>query len=626
MDHDKGNELLQRPLYVFNLPKDLLNGLSLKGDEGAPISRTEPESEQASPSTFVKDNRPSTSCQLCTQTFPDVVGQRIHIRSDLHRYNLKQRERGLDPVDETQFAALIEELNESISGSDTDEDGEGDDWGEGPLKALLKRQAHPVPSEEDELETERTARFKGPLAWFSSPKLPPHTYLGIYHALFPSDTPGTLLSALRLDQRPPQSADFAIEDAPHYVLLMIGGGHFAGMVVSAAPNAAKSSAPGTPPAPLIFAHKTFHRYTTRRKQGGAQSANDAAKGAAHSAGAALRRYNETALTAEIRALMVEWSGYVDQAAGIFVRATGAANRAALFGLHEGGLTKGNPRIKGFPFTTRRPTKGELMRAWRELTRAKVSRVDEAALAAAEAAADKPALAPKPEKPKPEKPSKAEEEAIAHTTHIQSLIKRSKAPALAKYMAAQGLSPEFQFAPASQNGHAPTPLHFAAVTGVPTVVSVLLTKMGADPGVRNVQGKAPGDLAADRATRDAFRVARGIVGEGKDWVGVGAAMGAEEAKEREDRERGEKEEEKRKEGERRKAEADRVREEGRKEEEAKREKRMGKGKTVGAVPEQSGAERREAEMRGLTPEMRARLERERRARAAEERMRRLQGGG
>lgn len=39
----------------------------------------------------------------------------------------------------------------------------------------------------------------------------------------------------------------------------------------------------------MIAHKAFHRYVVRAKQGGAQSANDNAKGPAHSAGAALRR-------------------------------------------------------------------------------------------------------------------------------------------------------------------------------------------------------------------------------------------------------------------------------------------------------------------------------------------------
>ncbi len=53
-------------------------------------------------------------------------------------------------------------------------------------------------------------------------------------------------------------------------------------------------------------------------------------------------------------------------------------------------------------------------------------------------------------------------------------------------------------------------------------------------------------------------------------------------------------------------------------------RRAAGKALG-VAEKTGAERREEEARGLTPEMRARLERERRARAAEERMGRLRVG-
>lgn len=39
-------------------------------------------------------------------------------------------------------------------------------------------------------------------------------------------------------------------------------------------------------------HKTFHSYTVRAKQGGAQSAQDRSKGGCKSAGANLRRHNE----------------------------------------------------------------------------------------------------------------------------------------------------------------------------------------------------------------------------------------------------------------------------------------------------------------------------------------------
>jgi len=45
----------------------------------------------------------------------------------------------------------------------------------------------------------------------------------------------------------------------------------------------------------IIKSKSLHRYTTRRKQGGGQAAQDNKNGNAQSAGAMLRRYNETEL-------------------------------------------------------------------------------------------------------------------------------------------------------------------------------------------------------------------------------------------------------------------------------------------------------------------------------------------
>jgi hypothetical protein len=79
----------------------------------------------------------------------------------------------------------------------------------------------------------------------------------------------------------------------------------------------------------------------------------------------------------------------------------------------------------------------------------------------------------------------------------------------------------------------------------------------------------------------------------------------------------------KEAERRKNETERLRREDTKKDEANVERRIGKGRLLS---EMTGAEKREVEGRGMTPEMRAKLERERRARAAEERMRRFAGGG
>lgn len=61
---------------------------------------------------------------------------------------------------------------------------------------------------------------------------------------------------------------------------MLGGGHFAGAIFNGAE-------------PVL--HKTFHSYTVRQGQGGSQSSRDNKNATSQpkSAGASLRRYNET---------------------------------------------------------------------------------------------------------------------------------------------------------------------------------------------------------------------------------------------------------------------------------------------------------------------------------------------
>ena len=144
---------------------------------------------------------------------------------------------------------------------------------------------------------------------------------------------------------------------------------------------------------------------------------------------------------------------------------------------------------------------------------------------------------------------------------------------------------------------------------------------------NGDGKPAFDLAGDRATRDTFRVARSSLGETKwnwDTAHVPLGLSKSEADERDERERNEIAQ---KEEERRKAEAERLQLEGPKVgDSGPLGKATGKGRALALGHVQKTArEKREQESRGLTPETRAKLEREQRARAAEERIRRLQSG-
>ena len=640
---------------VFDLPQELLVTLQLKAIS-APQTILEPDTS-SSPDASNPEKEPnngdvklSTTCQTCISTFPTVAEQRLHMKSDWHHYNIKQKVRGSRSVTEKEFEQLVDDLDESISGSgsetsDSEVEAEGEK--EITLITLLKKQAR-ISIEDEKAEDfmprkRKRGAGKPPLIWFSTPLLPSNTSLGIYRALFTNteQEETDLMGVLRKKQlRPVPSKPPPVDGSngvplpstttsPSIFMCMIGGGHFAGMIVSIAPKLGKHSTGAEQRQAIVIAHKTFHRYTTRRKQGGAQSANDSAKGAAHSAGSSLRRYNEVALEQEIRALLGDWRAMIADVQLTFVRATGSSNRRILFGPYDGQVLRQNdPRNRTFPFSTRRATQAELMRAFVELTRVKVSEVDETALAAAAAAAEAKAVEsasqPKVATPSKPKPSKEEEEASLHTSQIQAFIRRSKAPALLSYISTNSLSPNYPFHPPSThaNHHAPTPLHLASSSNSPAVVLALLTKASADPTLRNGEGKSAFDLAGDRSTRDAFRVARSELGEVKwDWSSahIPPAISKAEAEQRDAREKAENE---KAEAERRKGEAERLRKEG-----PKVETIVGKkgGKVLGEV-KKTAEERREEDARGLAPEMRMRVERERRARAAEERLKRMGGGG
>lgn len=550
---------------------------------------------------------------------------------------------------------MVGNLDESLSGSESsesDDDEDDRDSKESTLTALLKKQATIADrnarqngadtgaDEGDGGSNRRKQRGSGkpPLLWFTSPLLPTNNYFAIYRTIFSSEDlkdESKIVDVIKEKQlapitiqKPKAEEGLAAEayKGPHIFMCMIGGGHFAAMVVSLAPRQTKHGTVG----PMnreatVLAHKTFHRYTTRRKQGGSQSANDNAKGNAHSAGSSIRRYNEQALTDEVRLLLQDWKGLLDTSELLFIRATGATNRRTLFGPYDGQVLRANdPRIRGFPFSTRRATQNELMHSFIELTRLKVREIDPAQIERPAQERSTKAVPVKPSKPAAPKLTEEEETAQLHTSQLQAFIRRSKLPALLSYLKSNELPAEFRFQPvdSQQNHHAPTPLHLAASQNSAALVSGLLLKAGADPTIQSNEGKTPFDLAGDRATRDAFRVARDELGESAwDWdaAHVPAALKRADAERREERERNEAE---RKEAERRAAEEIRLRREGPKVGDAK----TGKGRSIldAGVP-RSAQDRREEEARGLTPEQRVKLDRERRARAAEERLRRMQTG-
>lgn len=509
-------------LYIYALRESLLASLEpVHGQISVEAAKPEPVSLP----TQVKS---LGGCNTCSVSFSDETSPKdrnSHFKSDFHRLNMRLVARNQNPLSEAEFDNLVETQSvESISGSDeSDSDSE--------LPAVLEK----LTVEPENQEEEETAENNhSPFVFLRSPALAEKSVYGVYKALFnPNESPVTALEKLKGFNQEPSKLGIS-------VLLMIGGGHFAGAVIGHGQKNIKGNAKSPESRQEQMVHvihsKTFHRYTTRRKQGGSQSASDNARGKANSAGSSIRRYNEQALQKEVRELLTSWKEYLEKAEHVFVRANGAANRKIMVGYEGAELAAGDKRLKTFPFTTKRATLSEVKKAWARLAYLTVVDVPEK-----KAERVKPAAAKK-KTPTPEPELKLPSD--IHTDEVIALIKKSRVPLLTSYLKKNELSANFAFTPAIKHANAPTPLHYAAAQGLHQMVRVLLVNLKADPTVQNLFGKTAAQVCSTTAAKNAFQAARAALGEGYcDWdqAKVGAARSAEQiAKDEEAQEKKQKE--------------------------------------------------------------------------------------
>ncbi|KAI0955115.1 hypothetical protein AcW1_006794 [Taiwanofungus camphoratus] len=637
--------------HVFSLPRELLDTLiprNVMGQAQSPPRAESPLLTQVS----------TRACNICLDTtFLDVDEQRAHFRSDWHRFNVKTRLNGGNPVTETQFSQLVDGLEDSISGSASSSEGETDDSDAVATLIHKTRKLARSPSP--------TSAFIGspqtPLAWFHSP---PSTQIGVYKALFSSSAqPSSYLDELKDMQR-------GGEEGRTWALFMTAGGHFAGAIVRVkGPDREEDdqgdlTKKGKPrrlkPEIEVFKHKTFHRYTTRRKQGGSQSVNDNAKSKAVSAGAMLRRYGGQALRDDIRNLLQDWADEIDGCERIFIRAS-VSNRRIFLGYEGAIIAKDDKRLRTFPFPTRRPTQSELSRCLQELVRVKISHLTEEALLAQDEAylaslqKSKPtspvADPPQPEKPKEKPPQLTQEEELLHEkwSRLLDMVSKGRLDALKALWERESTSLGSIDTPLPERtgSKGRTLLQIAAHAGQPEVTQWLLEDLHANPTVDVPAGgpvseeghesdasDAPAlpsgsrrtayDLARTRAVRDIFRRCAAAHPDWWDWLGTekGARIPSILSAEMEDGR-----EEKKKA--RRKGLKDRVKEREAKEREvraaspvipeAKESREREQGEATTGPRRLGGSPNANEGISGLTPEMRARVERERRARAAEARL-------
>ncbi|THU91511.1 hypothetical protein K435DRAFT_780677 [Dendrothele bispora CBS 962.96] len=647
--------------HVYSLPPELLQTLTprtlLNVPEPPRASSPEPEPVAAQ---HQSSSGPRT-CNICPGvSFAGVDSQRVHFRSDCHRYNVKIRLNGGQPVSESAFAQLVDGLEDSISGSASSSSDNSESESD-TVATLLQRQKlnarssrSPSPSSNSR-SIPRTA-----ITWFHSP---PQTQIGVYRVLFPLGTPeSAYLDALK-------SMQSKYPNGRKWAMFMVAGGHFAGAVIRVSQPAEEvevsvsSKKPKRPkPDTEILKHKTFHRYTTRRKQGGSQSLNDNAKGNAKSAGALLRRYGEQALRDDIRNLIEDWSDEINECELIFIRASGS-NRKIFLDYDGSIISKKDDRLRTFPFPTRRPTQSELSRCLLELTKAKVSHLTEEALRAQDEAylaslpkpkpppSATPAPPPAQDKPKPVKLTKEEELLREKWSRLLEMVNKGRLEPLKAFWEreSENLGGADVRIPDWTGERRTTLLQVAAFAGHEEVVEWLLEEQKADPTIvapkfaaaveeetdgaedvadtndgssRRQVGHTAYELSKTRPVRDVFRRCAAVHPDWWDWFGaarVPSVLNREMEEKRDERDEKKKA--------RRKGLKDKV-----KEREAKEKEKASQfveeppvsatlpvSKPSSGPQKLGGGSGDSGGLAGLTPEMRAKIERERRARAAEARL-------
>ncbi|KAI9299129.1 hypothetical protein K502DRAFT_322388, partial [Neoconidiobolus thromboides FSU 785] len=339
---------IPKPLNIFELNQ--LHYENIEEELSCKSTKDVKDKDVTNKETFDKTVNSGLSCTVCNLNhFINIKDQREHFKLDWHRFNLNRKLKKLPPVDENKFEELIEDLS-SISGSEDEENYSN------KLKDLT------VDGEKEEEEEEEEEVMKeGSIVWYKQKDS--SEVLGFYKKIV-GEQDNKVIDKRTLKHKLDEHKQNL------WAFIMLGGGHFAAAIFDNFNYDKKNSKPN------MILHKTFHKYTVRRKQGGGQSSNDNSKGTAHSAGSYIRRQQEAVLKQDIYDLLTKWKPKLDQCNKIFIRAP-SSNYKILYNFDEPVISPKDKRVCKFPITTRRPTLKELTRLYHEFIWVKVGEVTSA---------------------------------------------------------------------------------------------------------------------------------------------------------------------------------------------------------------------------------------------------------
>ncbi|CAG8606049.1 15942_t:CDS:2, partial [Funneliformis caledonium] len=254
------NTILTRPIRVFSLPPEILLVITSRKKfvKSSAKLLSEPEiTNKVKENVFTKQNEDNTrpTCLVCGITsFENVEQQRTHYKLDWHRFNVKRRTVSLElgkkqykPTTEEEFEELMGDSISSISGSGTDcsETTEDD-------VATLVNELKETTLDDDEL-TDKQNKNSEPISWFVCPTLfPTSINLGIYKNILNNFGDKDIDDIYKLQVKSNERQNPRL-----WTMIMIGGGHFAALILDVTKNSNVIHAKEV----KAIVHKTFHRYT-----------------------------------------------------------------------------------------------------------------------------------------------------------------------------------------------------------------------------------------------------------------------------------------------------------------------------------------------------------------------------
>jgi hypothetical protein len=340
-----------------------------------------------------------------------------------------------------------------------------------------------------------------------------------------------------------------------FIIVLIQSGRFVAAVYTL-----KSTKHNSTPQLTMIAHKTSTRYTIRKGQGGSQSNYDSSKHKAKSVGAQLRREGEKQLREDVISTWKSWNGsgqqqqqkdscnYINDAIGIYVSCPKSMRREYLFGGGDDNVAlvqKSDERLRSIPLDVGRPTLDAATVALECLLSCAVVDMDDLVTANT----DDGVVTDNRGDGKVHRSEKKSEESNYDAVEAAPETKVEGPPFtplheavmegdLQKLMDLLSLLEEAEENDSSNDGAAvaiaeddtatscydvnaqagpdhQTPLHLASASNhqnAPSLLNALLMNGHANPCTIDSRGRPPYFVAASDKVREAFRLARGTLGE------------------------------------------------------------------------------------------------------------------